>query len=340
MTCKFMDRRSFLKKSLLASAGAGVALSLEEKNLLAKESANLPQETDNNLQIPKGKIKEVEISRLICGGNLIAGYAHSRDLIYVSELLRNYFTPERIMETWEKCEQRGINTMVANIRNQTIDQKVIDVLKRYWNERGGEIQWIAQCNPQSDDLTTNINQAVDNGAVAAFIQGGVGDRWTKHKRVDLLGKVVNHIKSQGIIAGVAGHSLQVTMECEKEGVDVDFYVKTFHHDKYWSATPKEYRKDFIVDIERFEDHNLDHDNMWCINPEEVMTFMKQINKPWMAYKVLAAGAIDPKTAFNFAYKNGADFIIAGMFDFQVVEDSILARQAYNENINRLRKWMG
>jgi hypothetical protein len=338
MTCKFIDRRSFLKNSLMASAGAGLALSLEEKALLAKEVKKKVVQKDS-LQMPMGKIGSLEISRLICGGNLIAGYAHSRDLIYVSSLLKNYFTAEKIMTTLEKCEERGINTVVANVRNQTNDQNVIDVFNRYWNERGGEIQWIAQCNPRSDDLKTNINQAIDNGAVAAFIQGGIGDRWTKLKRVDLLGKVVDYIKSQGIIAGVGGHSLQVTMQCEQEDVGADFYVKTFHHDQYWSATPKDYRRDFIVDIEKSDDHNLDHDNMWCINPTEVKDFMAKLNKPWFAYKVMAAGAIHPKVAFDYVFKHGADFIIAGMFDFQVVEDSILARQAFAANVNRPRKWM-
>jgi hypothetical protein len=38
----------------------------------------------------------VNVSRLILGGNLIGGQAHSRDLIYVSNLIRNYFTDEKI----------------------------------------------------------------------------------------------------------------------------------------------------------------------------------------------------------------------------------------------------
>jgi len=40
-------------------------------------------------KVPMGKIKGYDISRLICGGNLISGYAHSRDLIYVSHLVQS-----------------------------------------------------------------------------------------------------------------------------------------------------------------------------------------------------------------------------------------------------------
>ena len=42
--------------------------------------------------------------------------------------------------------------------------------------------------------------------------------------------------------------------------------------------------------------------------------------PWIAFKVLAAGAIPPQDAFRHAFENGADFILAGMYDFEIAED--------------------
>jgi hypothetical protein len=84
-----VDRRSFLKKSVAVSTGAALGLSLEEKILLgqtvAKASAAERQNSGSDLST--GTIGKVEISRLICGGNLINGFAHARDLIYVSALL-------------------------------------------------------------------------------------------------------------------------------------------------------------------------------------------------------------------------------------------------------------
>ena len=61
-------------------------------------------------------------------------------------------------------------------------------------------------------------------------------------------------------------------------------------------------------------------------------------KPWVAFKVMAAGAIPPQMAFPFAYRSGADFIVAGMFDFQVENDVKLAIESLQKAKNRQRPW--
>jgi hypothetical protein len=47
----------------------------------------------------------------------------------------------------------------------------------------------------------------------------------------------------------------------------------------------------------------------------VIDFMKTVKKPWIAFKVMAAGAIPPRKAFRHAFNGGADYVLAGMFDF-------------------------
>ena len=58
-----------------------------------------------------GKIGSVEFSGLMLGGNLISGYAHSRDLGYVGELMKRYNTEARIIQTLELAESHGINAI-------------------------------------------------------------------------------------------------------------------------------------------------------------------------------------------------------------------------------------
>jgi hypothetical protein len=275
--------------------------------------------------IPSGKIGDVNVSRLIIGGNQFSGWSHSRDLLYLRDLFKAYASEERIMKTLQLAEESGVNAMISGASAH---------LNKYRKERGGRIKWIAQVHPKTTDVTTNIKHAIDAGAVGAYVQGGVGDSFVKGGRVDLLGKAVEFIKSNGLIAGIGGHSIEVPMAVEKAGIKPDFYMKTLHHDNYWSATPRQQRVDFNVD----SGSPHDHDNIWAIRPEKTIEFMRNVSTPWIAFKVLAAGAIHPSEGFKHAFDNGADFICVGMFDFQIRENAIIARDAIAKAANRPRPW--
>ncbi len=317
MVKKKMQRREFLMSSVGASALALAGLSFEEKALMAQVSSGAAPPTSQPAAFPRGKIGNLSISRLICGGNLISGFAHSRDLIYVSRLLKQYFTDEKVFETLALCESLGINTAILRL-----DSNTIRILQRYWKERGGKIQWIAQIHVAEDDFV-DVKKAVDNGAVGLYTHGGVADYHVKAKKVDVLAKAVELGKQNKVIAGVAGHMLEVPVACEAAGIKPDFYMKTFNSKKYWSAQ-----------------NPTKHDNVWEDEPEKTAEFMRKVTCPWIAYKVMGAGAIHPEEAFGYAYQNGADFICAGMFDFQVAEDVQLAIAAVDGAQKRERPWRG
>lgn len=315
------SRRRFLKQSMAISAGAGINFQFEEKILLAQAAENTastePVKTSEDA-LPKGKIGNVEISRLVCGGNLISGFAHSRDLIYVSPLLEHYFTDDKVMETLQLAESEGVNTAILRF-----DERTLHILDMYWNQRGGKMQWIAQIKPKITDPFADADRAIGAGACGVYIQGNVGDDFVASGRVDLLAKIVDHIKKQGVIGGIGAHSIEVPIACEKAGIDTDFYMKTINAKKYWSAGP----------MPR-------NDSVWAETPEQTIAFMKTVEKPWIGFKVLGAGAIHPKEGFAYAFENGADFICVGMFDFQIKEDVEIAKTALSWVFDRERPWRG
>lgn len=326
-----LSRRSFLLTGTQAAVGAAAAASLNGVSpVMAEGKAPAPAIPATLAEMPCGMIGKVKISRLLLGGNLIGGWMHARDLHYVRTLFRAYVTEQKILETFAIAEQYGINTVF---------ETGAEYVNKYNRENRRHLQFIPhiEVKPEQTDaeLRDHIQELVGTGAVALYIWGVSADKLVEAGNWAKLAKAVELAKASGLPVGVGGHSLQVPMICEKEKIPCDFYVKTLHNDNYPTATPKELRKEFMW---QHRDDKIFYDNMWCINPEETIAFMKTVTKPFLAYKVLAAGAFLPREGFTFAFKNGADFIAVGMFDFQVKEDAEMVCKVLRQTKQRERPW--
>jgi len=254
--------------------------------------------------LPRGKIGKLKVTRLICGGNLFSGFAHSGDLLYVSSLLQHYFVEDKILDTLQICEEAGINT--AFMRT---DEHIVKVLKRYRKERGGKIQWIAQTYPQITNLKDNVKMAIDNGAVGAFTQGLRSQEFNDQGRFEMLAEVLALIKENGLVGGLGCHQLAIMKAMEALKMEPDFYFKTHNKVGYESE-----------------------------DPAIIAAYMKAKPKPWVAFKVLGAGRMTPRDGFDMAFQNGADFVNVGMYDFQVKEDVALVKQVVAAHAKRERPW--
>jgi uncharacterized membrane protein YphA (DoxX/SURF4 family) len=282
-------------------------------------------------KLPVGKLGNLTISRMVMGCNLIGGWAHARDLIYSNTLFKAYNNERKIIETLYLAEQAGINTVF-------MVTQYYPTFNKYKNIYSSKMQSICQAMLPDKDFFSNINEAIKSRPDAIYIQGGEGDRYANAGKFDMIKKAIDYIKQKGFQAGVGAHSLETIKSCEREGINADFYVKTFHHDKYWSAHPMENREEYSVIGPASPDHNRFHENMWDLFPLRTIEYMKGVNKPWFAFKVLAAGAIEPKDGFRYAFENGADFICVGMFDFQVIDNVNTATEILGSLRNRERKW--
>jgi len=290
-------------------------------------------------KLPKGKLGKHEISRLVAGGNLMGGWSHARDLRYASELFTAYNTEKKVFETLMLCEQAGVDSINIAFRYGGL-------MAKYKKLTGSKIKVITQVGLRKengqrimDSLYDEINKAIDNGSDILQVIGNDGDLLTHINRLDMIEKMLSKIRAQGYTAGLGAHEDESLIVCEKNGIIPDYYMKTMHHDRYWSAHPLEKRYPYEVILSKNSiDHNQFRDNMFCLFPEKTVAFVNSTKVPVMGFKVLAAGAIAPEDGFNWAFQNGADFICVGMFDFQVVKDVNICIKTLKNLQGREREW--
>ena len=300
--------------------------SLEEKALQASLTSSKADATtapsvkiaqalsleDLKEKVPHAMLGDLKISRLILGGNLMNGYAHARDLMYVSSLVSAYHTVDRVLETLWLAEQCGMNALVINTH------KGGHFVEEYQKRNVGKMHFIAQCS--AVDLIPRTQRAIDLGVKAAYIQ--MVELLTDENKFDEVAEALDLMRSNGLVAGYGSHYLSAIKKCREQGIEPDFCMKTFHHLDYWSARPGEEERD----------------NRYCDDGEETIEYMKDFDKPWIAFKALAAGSIHPKDGLRYAFENGADFVCIGMYDFQVVEDANIVCSVLNADLKRDRPW--
>ncbi|HUT01215.1 MAG TPA: hypothetical protein VM031_02075 [Phycisphaerae bacterium] len=312
-------RRTFIRESIATSAAGALALT-------ASSSGAAPASPTPAEALPQGKIGKLSVSRLLLGGNLLTHYTHSRDLRYVYALAAKYNTDEKILETLALAEANGINTLSVHTVPHTLD-----LLKQH-RKRGGKIQWIicptAPVNPGVKEYAEQVKQLVDMGTDAIYLWGVHADRLVGQGKAELIGEAVEAARKHGLPSGVGGHDLRVVEACERLKVPNDFYIKTLHHHKYPSGPkPEEIKGPYQEDP-----------GYWCSDPEAVIERMKTVEKPWIAFKVMAAGAISPTSGFKFVLEGGADFVLAGMFDFEIRDDMMVMKSLLARELKRQRPW--
>jgi hypothetical protein len=320
-----VNRRGFMKQSLAASAGGVLAVNTARG---APGSAPaIKVEPNSKGKMPMGKIGSLQVSRMLLGGNLLTHYTHSRDLQYVYNLCAHYNTEDKIHETMALAEAHGINTL--SIHNPP---GIVPMLKRYRQRYGGKIQWIicpiADITDDMKGYAEMTKELVDNGSEAIYLWGVRSDPLCAQGRMDLVRKAVEIAKDLGVPSGVGCHDLNVVVQCEKHNIPADFYIKTFHHHRYPSAPKPNELKGAYNEVPGY----------WCRDPQETIEVMKNVTKPWIAFKVMAAGAIPPKDAFTYVFENGADHTLAGMFDFEIAEDTKILNEVLGNVKDRARPW--
>lgn len=353
------SRRRFLKGMAVVPFVGGLAASSSASEFLEGEDYITEQVMEASTmvkgELPRGKFGDWEISRLVIGCNPMGGWSHGRDLSYVGQLSKQWHTEKKMKETWAVAEEAGINFC-------NLVEFQYPIFNAYKKETGSKMLNVCQCSiGQPNDWLAPLKKAVDDGADCIYIQGENADGLAQNKELHALQEAKEYTQSQNMLFGIGAHSLQTIKDTIEFGVKADFYYKTFHHDRYWSATPHKNRKEYPQKnwlsrspemkkemakmmagggMPRVIDHDQYNDNMWDQWNDKTIEFFNSIDVPFFGFKVMAAGGIKPADGIRHAFENGADFICAGMYDFQVVEDVNITIDILNSLGKRERPWYG
>ena len=219
------------------------------------------------------KIGNIPVKQFILGSNPFSGFSHQGKDMDLA--MKRYFTTETIKTTMRKAFSLGINTVIART-----DYHVIRTLSEYWDQ-GGQLQWFAQTCPEVGDHNMCVSRAEKGRAKACHIHGGVMDHLLYTKRLDEVQPVVDMIRDKGMLAGIAGHDHRVFVWAE-EYLDVDYYMTS-----YYNPISRERQPDHVSgQVEQY----LDEDR------QTMLSLIKNLSRPAIHYKVLAAGRNDPAEA--------------------------------------------
>jgi len=221
----------------------------------------------------------LEASRFILGSNPFSGFSHQG--ADMDREMTDYFTVERIKTVLHQAEQAGVTTLIARS-----DRHVIRMLREYWNE-GGAIKWIAQTCPGVGPSDRVAGMAIDGGASAGFIHGGIMDFSLANDNFDDAHAGIKTFHSANLPVGVAGHNPKV-FEWSEKNIDVDFYMCCYYNAAHRDKNPEKVKgqPEWFLEEDR-----------------KIMTeLIQSLSRPVIHYKVLAAGRNEPADAIAFAAK--------------------------------------
>ena len=229
----------------------------------------------------------LEVTRLIIGANPFGGFSHQNK--QRDEEMRSYHTEERILETWRRAEAAGINTMITNNESPN----VIAAVRSYMNG-DGNLRWITQVNHRrKPDMNAAIEECVEIGCSALYFHGALIDDAYASGDADTVRSWAAVAREAGVPVGVAAHDPRAHLWAYEEDL-VDFHVVCFFNcGSLHTGEGSKFRLGDIV---------------------PAVEAIRAIEKPCIGYKIMAAGRIDPRMAFEYAFESikPGDVVNVGM----------------------------
>lgn len=310
----FNSRRDFLKSSAAAVAcmsGAATAIAARSSGGCIESGSGdiqaqgpppplplgAPLVPASQLQVPKVKFGNTEISRLVVGCNTFYGWAHFNNTL--GTIMKEWYTQDKVCEVLHQCNRYGINAYnYLHTGRAPLD------LQRFRSE-GGVMHLITQGTANPEGIVKDVKP------LSIYHHGEMTDRAFQNGQKDTVREYCKRLRQLGVVVGVGTHKPEVIMTAEEEGWDVDFYAGCVYNRM---RTPDEFRKLLNGELPLpARDIYLESD------PPRMYKVMRQTSKPCFAFKILAAGRIERPEELDQAYRTAfasikpTDCVFVGMF---------------------------
>jgi len=304
-----IGRREFLLGLSVAAAGSP---------LLHVKGARAEHTTSPAPLLPAINLGEHRITRLIAGSNPISGYSYMGPIL--DRHMKEYFTPERIVEFLWKCEQEGINA------HQFSNPEEMSGVFRKLRERGSKMKFI--CLHAGGPQRMPVQKVVQNTQPIAIVHhGGVTDRLFREGKSRQVHDFVKRVHDAGVLAGVSAHNPDCIKRIADEGWPVDLFMSCFY---YLTRTSEELEKmPPVVTVQTSYP-------FFAADPLAMTEVIRQVDQPCLGFKILAAGRMCSKAnkveaTFKFAFEHlkPTDGVIVGMyprFDDQIHQNAGYTRK--------------
>lgn len=264
--------------------------------------------------LPTVRLGDKQVTRLIVGNNPLQGFSHTSKRL--DQLMNSYFTPERCVDFVLHCEELGINTW------QTVPGNKFRKVVRVVQERGSSMQFILLSN---ETAFTGFDDPADPKPIAITAQGVMVDQMMRTGQQEKIHDYVKRIHDAGFLAGISTHDPDHLTRIEDYGWENDFYMACFYN----VYRPAE-------EIRRKLGGAPLGETYLASEPAVMTTRIRQVRKPCLGFKILAAGRVCEsrgavERAFQYAYANIklSDAVIVGfypVFQDEVAEGCEFARQ--------------
>lgn len=301
-------RRGFLRSGTALAMGllGGAANKLTGQQTPVQQSSTPAtiaiKDTDSNsqanVQIPKIKFGNTEISRLVLGVNPFYGFAHFNSNF--SNAMQEWYTQDRVCEVLHRASSFGINAFNFIL----VDRSASDWAR--FKAEGGKMNLIMQVMAKDDvaslvrDFKPLALQRRGEEVDAAFKNGTMASEreWCKKAR------------DQGVLVGVGTHKPEVIELVEEQGWDIDFYSGCVYNRTRTEAELRQLLNGQLPEMPK-EVYLQD-------DPPKMFKVMRQTPKTCFAFKILAAGRVGDggvAQAFRTAYASikPNDGVYVGVF---------------------------